>query len=138
MKRLYAITAAVALVGVTAAVASAAPSSSTIVIRHQLRGCHAWSVNGGTYKAAQSTTIGRRGTITIVDNDVMSHKLVQLSGPAVRFIGKPAMSHVGASVRVVFPKAGVYRFTTKAGEDYMKGVKTIGEDNVLKLRVKVS
>jgi len=138
MKRLYAITAAVALVGVTAAVASAAPSSSTIVIRHQLRGCHAWSVNGGTYKAAQSTTIGRRGTITIVDNDVMPHKLIQKSGPAVRFVGRPAMNHMGASVKVVFPKAGVYRFTTKPGEDYMPGMKTIGEDNVLRLTVTVS
>ena len=42
------------------------------------------------------------------------------------------------SPRVAFAKAGVYRFTTKAGEDYMKGVKTIGEDNVLRLTVQVS
>ena len=31
-----------------------------------------------------------------------------------------------------FTKAGVYRFTTKAGEDYTKGIKTVGEDNVLR------
>ena len=37
-----------------------------------------------------------------------------------------------------FAKAGVYTFTTKAGEDYMKGIKTIGEDNVLKLKVTVN
>ncbi len=49
------------------------------------------------------------------------------------------MSRMGASVKVVFSKAGTYRFTTKAGEDY-KGinVKTIGEDNVLHLTVTVS
>jgi hypothetical protein len=38
---------------------------------------------------------------------------------------------------VTFTKPGVYTFTTKAGEDYMSGVKTIGEDNVLKLTVTV-
>jgi hypothetical protein len=30
-----------------------------------------------------------------------------------------------------------YIFTTKAGEDYMKGVKTSGEDNILRLVVTV-
>jgi len=49
-----------------------------------------------------------------------------------------AMTHMGASTKVVFSKAGVYRFTTRAGEDYMSGMKTVGEDNVLRLRVTVS
>jgi plastocyanin len=140
MKRLHAIIAAVALVSVVAAAASAAPSSSTIVIRHQVRGCHTWSVNGGPYKAAQSTTIARNGTMTIIDNDVMPHKLIQKSGPGARFVGRPAMNHMGASVKVVFSKPGVYRFTTKPGEDYMNMpmMKTIGEDNVLRLTVTVS
>jgi hypothetical protein len=44
---------------------------------------------------------------------------------------------MGASLKVVFKRAGVYRFTTKVGEDYMKGVKTIGEDSVLTLKVVV-
>ena len=38
-------------------------------------------------------------------------------------------------IEVRFPKAGVYRFATKAGEDYSKGVRTLGPDNTLKLRV---
>jgi hypothetical protein len=50
------------------------------------------------------------------------------------------MNHMSASVKVTFSKAGVYKLTTRAGEDYpsMKGMKTIGEDNVLRLTVKVS
>jgi hypothetical protein len=44
---------------------------------------------------------------------------------------------MSATLRVTFPKAGVYTFTTKVGEDYMSGVKTIGEDNVLRLTVVV-
>ena len=56
----------------------------------------------------------------------------------MKFVGKAKMSKIGASTKIVLAKAGTYRFTTKVGEDYMKGVKTIGEDNVLKLTVKVS
>jgi hypothetical protein len=49
------------------------------------------------------------------------------------------MRHMGATSVVRFSKAGVYRFTTKAGEDYKfaRGTKTIGEDNVLRLTVTV-
>jgi hypothetical protein len=47
------------------------------------------------------------------------------------------MSHAAATMHVKFANAGVYTFKTKAGEDYMKGVKTIGADNVLRLKVTV-
>ena len=137
MKRSLVITAAIVALG-GVAVGTAAATATTIVIRHQVRGCHTWSVNGGTWAASQSVRIARNGAITIVDNDVMPHKLIQKGGPAVRYVGKPAMNHMGASMKVVFPKAGVYRFTTKPGEDYMAGMKTIGEDNVLRLTVTVS
>ena len=51
----------------------------------------------------------------------------------------PAMlARMGSSSKVTFSKAGVYKLTTRAGEDYMSGVKTIGDDNVLKLTVTVS
>jgi plastocyanin len=104
-----------------------------------MKGCHAWSVDGGSYLATQRTTLARGGTITFVNNDVMPHKLVQKSGPAVRFQGSPAMRHMSATVRVTFGKAGVYKFTTKPGEDYPgMAMKTIGEDNVLRLTVKVT
>jgi hypothetical protein len=68
----------------------------------------------------------------------MSHKLIKTSGPAVHFRGNRAMNHMGASVSATFTKAGTYKFVTKAGEDYPGvHVKTIGEDNVLRLTVKV-
>jgi hypothetical protein len=69
----------------------------------------------------------------------MPHKLVQLAGPKARLIS-PAMNHMSAQARIVFAKKGSYRFTTKAGEDYpsMGEMKTIGEDNVLRLNVVVS
>jgi plastocyanin len=104
-----------------------------------MKGCHAWSVNGGPYLAIQKTTLARGGTITFLDNDIMSHKLLKTSGPAVRYRPGPAMRHMSASVRVTFGKVGVYRFTTKPGEDYPgMAMKTIGEDNVLRLTVRVT
>jgi hypothetical protein len=137
MKRSLVI-AAIVVLGVVAA-AAAAPKTATITIRHQVRGCHTWAVNGGTWKASLTTSVARKGTITIVDNDIMPHKLIQKSGPTARYVGNPAMNHMGASVKVVFPKSGVYRFATKAGEDYvnMPMMKTIGDDNVLRLTVTV-
>jgi hypothetical protein len=49
------------------------------------------------------------------------------------------MARVGATARVHFTKPGVYKFTTKAGEDYSwaSHMKTTGEDNVLRLTVTV-
>jgi plastocyanin len=118
--------------------ATASPrSGTTLTIRHQLRGCHSWSVNGGAYKPSQSLTLTKGATLTTMNDDVMPHKLVRLSGPALTMPSSANMNHAGATTHVKFAKAGVYTFTTKAGEDYMKGVKTIGEDNVLELKVTV-
>ena len=124
---------------VAAGTASAASSSShaTVVIRHQVHGCHSWSVNGGAFKASQSLALKRGSRLTVTNNDVMPHKLVEQSGPALSFA--PAnLGHMGATVKITFTHAGVYRLTTKPGEDYMKGMKTIGEDNVLRLTVTVT
>ena len=142
MKRLVIIFAGLAFVASLAAggfaATTKAPKRATIMIRHQMRGCHTWSVNGGVYRATLSTSLARGGTITFTNMDVMPHKLVKTSGPAIHFAGKPNMNHMSATVKVTFSKAGVYKFTTKPGEDYMKGMKTIGEDNVLRLTVRVS
>ena len=155
MKRvstLLAVGLAAALGAAAAATASSPARSGTIVIRHQTHGCHAWSYDGGAYKAALTVKLARGGSLTFVDNDVMAHKLIQTKGARVEmqklpstmtdmsheFTGPGVMAHMGASVKATFAKAGTYAFTTKAGEDYMKGIETIGEDNVLRLTVTVS
>jgi plastocyanin len=145
MKRLLIILTGLSVcVGLTASVAMTGTNNqsakkASVTIRHQTHGCHSWSINGGAGRASLTTTLARGGTIKFVDNDVMSHKLIKTSGPAVRYVGNPSMRHMSASVSVKFAKAGTYRFTTKAGEDYPGiHVKTIGEDNVLRLTVKVS
>jgi len=142
---------AVALVTASLAAAASAPRSAAVLIRHQTRGCHSWSVNGGPFKPSQTVNLAVNGSLAITNNDVMPHQLIKTSGPSVRMqevptpmamgmkghFGAGMMAHMGAITKVTFPAAGVYVFTTKAGEDYMKGMKTIGEDNVLKLVVQV-
>ena len=48
------------------------------------------------------------------------------------------MNHMGASSTIRFPAAGKYVLTTKAGEDYTKGITTIGPDNKLQIKVLVA
>jgi plastocyanin len=139
MKRKTRIGLATLVLAAGAALAGSAfgHAPKTITIRHQMRGCHTWSYAGGAYKASLNVKLDRDTTIVFVDNDVMPHKLVQLSGPKAK-LTTPNMNRMGAKAVAVFSKPGVYKFTTKAGEDYMQGMKTIGPDNVLRLSVTVS
>ena len=129
--------AAVLAVGLVAASSAfASGKQASVTIRHQMRGCHAWSFDNGAYKASLKINLARGTTLTVTNNDVMPHKLIQLAGPKLHFAGAN-MNHMSAATHVTFLKKGTYRFMTKAGEDYMQGMKTIGEDNVLRLTVTV-
>ena len=154
MKR-YALWAAAAGVVSVLAVPStaAAPSSASIVIRHQLRGCHTWSVNGGAYRPMLEARVRRGGSITITNNDPMVHKLLQLAGRPVamrhtadrhrmrvglkHITGRGVMNHMQATLRVTFLRRGLHRFTTKDLGDYFE-LTTSGEHNHLMLVVRVS
>ena len=117
--------------------AVAATNNATLTIRHETHGCHNWTADGGkSWHATQRITIVRGGVLAIVNHDVMPHTLIQLSGPKAQVTGA-VMGHMSAGASVGFRSAGTYVFKTRAGEDYMKGIKTTGEDNVLKLVVTV-
>ncbi|HSP72008.1 MAG TPA: hypothetical protein VLN26_06540 [Gaiellaceae bacterium] len=151
MKKLLVLAAAAVLAAAIASSASAA-GGATLLIRHEHKGCHSWSLNGDAFAARQTAHLSRGASLVVVDNDVMPHLLLQTGGPKVAVhrlassMGKMAtplrgpglMAHMGASVKVSFPKAGTYTFTTKAGEDYMSGIETVGEDTVLTLKVVVA
>lgn len=152
MKRIFLLVALLVGVGIPAG-ASAAPMSATLTIRHQLRGCHTWSLNGGAYTVVQRLTVARGGSLLIRNNDVMPHRLVKGSGPAiaVKLVNKGGMmgvashgvgmmSHMGATLKVTFTRRGVYSLSTKAGEDYMEmgDEEEGGPDNVLRAIVTVS
>lgn len=120
-----------------AAVTVPAPKTAMLVIRHQKAHCHAWSLNGDVFAADQVAQLAVGDSIKVTNNDVMPHQLVELSGPAAT-ISTSAMNKMGATSGVVFSKPGTYVFGTKPGEDYMNGVVTTGNDNVLRMKVQVS
>jgi hypothetical protein len=155
-KRTIMMTAAVfaALGALTSAgVAAGSSNSASLVIRHQVKGCHEWSLNGGSYGVTKTLKLSRGGTLSITDNDMMPHQLIKLSGPAINErLVKPGsasmgkmkapyaaglMPHMGATMRVTFTNPGTYKLRTKSLEDYMP-IKTVGEDNVLRVTVVVS
>jgi plastocyanin len=125
---------------VALAVTSAAPagSSATITIRHQMRGCHSWSFNSGLFKPSLSVSVTAGTVLKITNNDVMPHRVVQTAGPKLRLV-HPNMTKMGSSATLALAQKGVYRFTTKPGEDYAwaGSMKTVGEDNVLRLMIRV-
>jgi hypothetical protein len=150
MKRLIPLVVASALAASGVAGATAAtPKSGSLHIKHVVRGCHNWSVNGGPYRVHQLVQLARGGTLLVTNDDLMVQDLVKTSGPAVRMKlvqqsymgdmhmtmpmeGTPspyAMAHMGAQVRVWFPTAGTYHFRLIDRGDYFKNIKTVGPDN---------
>jgi plastocyanin len=133
--------AALALAALAAlAVTSAAPAggTGTIAIKHQMRGCHSWSFNSGPFKPSLSVTVKAGTLLRFRNNDVMPHKLIQAAGPKMLLL-HPKMNKMASSATVKLTQKGLYRFTTKPGEDYSwaGSMKTSGEDNVLRLTVRV-
>jgi plastocyanin len=113
------------------------PSSATVMIDHVTRGCHTLAVQGtGTMSPSATLHLAAGGTLHLQNNDVMPHQIIRASGPQPSFVSA-AMNHMGARSTVSFPAAGTYSLTTKAGEDYTKGIKTTGPDNTLRIKVVV-
>jgi hypothetical protein len=136
MTRIRALVGGLAATAVlVAAQTASAHLPKTVTIRFQTRGCHSWSFAGGPYKTSLKVTIDRDSGLFVVNDDMMEHKLVQISGPKAS-IATPRMDHVASRAYVTFPRAGVYVFSTKQGPMYMK-MNTSGPDNILRLRVRV-
>jgi len=142
------------LLAIAAGSSAAVSHHATLVIHHQTRGCHSWALNGGRSQVSQVIHLSKGGSLTVTNNDVMSHQLIKLAGSAVaiKLVNagsassgklKPPyavglMPHIGATIRVSFSKPGTYKFTTKEGKDYYPGITTTGPDNILHATVIVS
>ncbi|TML74479.1 MAG: hypothetical protein E6G13_00590 [Actinobacteria bacterium] len=111
----------------------------TITIRHQMRGCHSWSVANGPWRTGLKLKVDRDTSLFFVNDDVMPHRLIQTAGPRAHLF-TPNMNRLRAHATVTFGRAGVYRFTTKPGHDYkgMHEMKMGGKDNVLRLTITVA
>ena len=75
------------------------------------------------------------GRLTILNQDVDFHRVVQLAGPRIATGSRMMMN---ASVRLRFTKSGLYRFKTVTSEmPGMMDMKTVGPDYQLLLTVRV-
>ena len=120
----------------------AAPTTTTtravaLSIRHVRRGCHVWNQDG-RQAAMMRISLPRGGRLSILDQDLDAHKLVEVSGPRLMMPAAMAMMDT-ASVRFTHP--GVYRLATKTVElpgAEMPEAPTLGPNNHLKLVVTVT
>jgi hypothetical protein len=111
-----------------------ATSSVELTIVHIVNGCHNWT-NGKTIAEKADLTLRRGARLTILNQDVDIHKLVQLAGPRIA-LGKPMGMNASAKLR--FTRAGLYRFKTVTAEmPGMPDMKTVGPDYRLLLSVHV-
>ena len=109
---------------------------ASLVISHATVGCHNWSLNGGATKVSQTVSLTPGSTLTVTDQDVMAHTVVQTSGP--RAVIQNPQTNKTQSATLTFAHPGTYKFGTKAGEDYTPGITTTGPDHVLHLTVTVT
>jgi len=116
-----------------------ARSAATVTISHQMRGCHAWSFNSGPIRPSLSVSVAAGTSLRFTNNDVMPHRLIQTAGPRLR-LSHAYMNKMSSSAFATLAQPGIYRFTTKPGEDYSwaKSMHTTGEDHVLHLTVRVT
>jgi hypothetical protein len=130
----------VLVVAALLAVANAAPTHS-ITIRHQPVGCHAWSLDDGAFRVSLSVTLRRGEAIEFVNDDAMSHRLVELSGPTLALpptlVQSTFRHRGGGSAAVTFTRSGTYRLRSIDDETDSKPLPTTGADNMLRLTVLV-
>ena len=110
-------------------------ATKQVAIVHVTKGCHVWSM-GAKKNASLNLTLKHGATLTVVNQDLDMHKLVQVSGPKIA--AGPFMM-MNQRVVLRFAKTGVYRFHTKVAD--MRGMpeaKTMGPDNKLVLTVRAS
>jgi hypothetical protein len=111
-----------------------AKGTAELTIVHIVNGCHNWT-DSKTIAEKADVTLQRGGRLTILNQDVDIHKLVQLAGPRIA-TGKAMAMNATAKLR--FAKSGLYRFKTVTSEmTGMPDMKTIGPDYRLLLFVHV-
>jgi len=110
-------------------------AGARLTIVHVQRGCHLWTVGKSDPKAGVKVVLRPGQRLSIVNQDLDTHKLVRLSGPSIA-LGKPLSMNDRFTLR--FSKAGIYKIRTKKVElPGMLEVKTTGPDRILALLVVV-
>ena len=117
--------------------ASASLATQKLTIQHTQKGCHVWS-DGQMTGATMRLHLRPGQKLSILDQDVDAHQMMELAGPMHLRMGGPMLMNHGMTL--AFMKKGVYRLGTKTVEMNGGGmdVKTVGPDNHLRLMVTVA
>jgi plastocyanin len=112
-----------------------AKGTARVTIVHVQKGCHSWSLGKGTPAAGVKVVLKRGQRLTVVNQDLDTHKLMRIAGPKIA-LGKPMAMNGRATL--TFKTPGVYRLHTHLIEmTGMPEVETMGPDNVLAMLVVV-
>lgn len=128
---------AMANTGMMGSEAGATTRDVKLSILHVQRGCHVWR-DGKRQGPMMRLTLPRGGRLSIVDQDVDAHQLVQVAGPRVHMPGPMRMM---GRAQLTFMQPGTYRLATTTVDlpgASMTDVPTIGPDNHLRLTVTVA
>lgn len=102
------------------------------------RGCHVWTLGQAQKQLGPSAIVTvKPGTkLKLRVNCPMDFDLVQVAGPTIPLGG--TRFYAGSTRVLVFKKPGVYRFTGKNVQTSDEvGLQTLGDDNGLKLTIRV-
>jgi len=110
--------------------------SLALSIVHFVRGCHVWSTTSKVLGPSATLSVKRGTRLKIRVSCPMDFDLRQTAGSRLA-LGGPRF-HTGTTRTIVFRKAGVYKLVAKNVQTSDEvGLETLGEDNSLKLTVRV-
>ena len=114
--------------------AGAARAPTVLEIKHYFRGCHVFSKNE---QPVVNVRLRKGDRIQLVDHDPMDFDVTQTAGRRVG-LADPRLRR--SEVRLlVFRKAGLYRFELKNVQTSEElGLQTLGQDNTLRIVVRVA
>ena len=103
---------------------------------HVVRGCHVWVLGSKQLGPSAIVTMKPGTKLKLRMNCPMDFDLVQVAGPKVALGG--TRFYAGTTRVVTFKKAGVYRFAAKNVQTSDEiGLETLGDDNALRLTIRV-
>jgi hypothetical protein len=126
---------AAALSAASSAAATQAPTIALSIV-HYVRGCHVWSAPSRVLGPTTVITVKPGTRLKIRVSCPMDFDVRQIAGPRLALGG--ARWYTGATRALVFRKLGVYKLVAKNVQTSDEaGLETLGEDNVLRLTVRV-
>lgn len=125
-----------AVTAVPIAIASTQAPTLALSIVHVVRNCHVWATGSKT-RGPVTTIFVKRGTrLKLRASCPMDFELRQTAGPKLALGG--SRLYTGTTRTLVFRKAGLYKLVAKNVQTSAEiGLQTLGEDNFLKLKVRV-